>query len=352
MSRRTPNSNACSVAVWCDVLGRGAVSVSTTTSSSWAATRLLATQVVSRVRDVTGAELPLTGSCSKSSTVRDAGRGGRAGPLPGASQAAPHRSRYSRDGGRLELSFAQQRLVVPGPARPGQRGLQHPRERSDCAASSTPTRWSPPSARSSSGTRRYALASPARRGHPYQVIDPPGRVRASSGSELGLDVDDDAALESELRQAIRRETHRSFDLELVGRCCGPCLDRGRRSGSCALHQHAPHRQRRLVAGGDGPGIVGALPRARSRGRRSSWSRYRCSTPTTRPGSASGCRARCSRSNWTYWREAAGGESRRRSNCRRTGPGRRPRPTVARGCRSRCPTPMLSSGCARLPTPTG
>ena len=104
-------------------------------------------------------------------------------------------------------------------------------------------------------------------------------------------------------------------------CCGW----GRRARAAA--DAAPHRQRRLVDGRAGGGVRPRMRRG-GRGRPPRSRRCRCSMPTWRCGSAPGCRARCSRRSWPYWRTQLAGLA--AWSCRPTARGRR-----CRAARARC-----------------
>ena len=84
----------------------------------------------------------------------------------------------------------------------------------------------------------------------------------------------------------------------------------------------PHRHRRLVDGGPGPGPVARRMRRGGRAGRRGGTRCRCSTPTTRSGSGSCSAMRMTRAACCRGRSPGGGTrwpGRRRSwRCRRTG----------------------------------
>ena len=163
---RTPAEEVLA-AIWAEVLRRGAGRASTTTSSSWAATRCWPRSVISRVREAFGVELPLR-------ALFEAPDGGGAGALIDAARPAdaalPRRRRSSpgkpRDGD-LPLSFAQQRLWFLDQLEPGTRGLQHPGGAAPARRAGRARRWQRAWARSCAATRRcarvFARARTARR---------------------------------------------------------------------------------------------------------------------------------------------------------------------------------------------
>ena len=180
--------------------------------------------------------------------------------------------------------------VVPRSARAGEPALQHARRPAACTGPLDVAALERSLTRSCAATRRCGprFAEVGRRAA-CSVIAPPGpfALRARSTS-------------SGLPQAERR------------RSCGACaLARGAAalrprprpaaagarslrlgpSGARAAADHAPHRLRRLVDGRADPRAGGALRGLPRRAGPRRCRSCRSSTPTTPPGSASGCRAR-------------------------------------------------------------
>ena len=272
---------------------------------------LLAVRLVSRVRAVLGAEVPVRAVFEAPTPAGLAARLDQAGParLPLAARPRPE---------RVPLSFAQQRLWFIAPAGGPVGGLQQP---AGAAAGRGPGHRG---AGGGAGRRDRPARGAADRvpgrgdGQPYQ--------RVLGMDELGWELPVTAVAEEDLAArggaggggAVRPGRGRSR----CGRGCWRSA-RGARAGAGA----APHRDRRLVDGDAVAGPVGARTPRGGRARRRGGRRCRCSTRTTRiwqrellgdaddPGSLLSRQA-------AWWREALAG-----APAELALPADRPRPAV-------------------------
>ena len=179
--------------------------------------------------------------------------------------------------------------LVPRPAGAGQPGLQH--ARSPCGS---------PGAldvaalqQSLDGARAPArgAAHDLRRGETAsraQVIHAPAPV-AAAGDRPARAARGER--EAEARRLVREEARRR-SICSAGRCFRASLLRLAERGPCPAADDAPHRLRRLVDGRPARASWRRSTRRSATGVPRRCRSCRSSMPTTPPGSASGCRARC------------------------------------------------------------
>ena len=159
---------------------------------------------------------------------------------------------------------------------------------------------------------------PARDGRPEQVVAPALEVPLAL---LDLRALPPAEREAEAGGTSRPSAQVPFDL-----ATGPLLRSGDRAAGVTPTTCCCCRMHHIISDGWSMGVLVrelcGLYAAYAAARRRRCRRCRSSTPTTRSGSASGCRARCWRGQLAYWQRAAARTRRRCSSCRPTGPARR------------------------------
>ena len=292
-------------------------SASTTTSSTSAATRCWRRRWCRGVREAFGVELPLRAA------VRGADRGRARRRRCLRAERRPGGRRPSRGGPRRGAAAAVVRAaaaLVPRPARAGRARRTTSRWRCACAGRSTWRRWRG----ALDGGRARGTRCCARRSSRGDGRARPGDRRAGVRSTWRCATCRGLAGEERERRcggaAGEPRRRRPFDLArgplLRGRCCGWRTT----STCCCLTMHhivstagrwacwcASWRRSTRAFREGAPSPLAELP---------------SSTPTSRPGSARGCRARCWSGSSRYWRGAA----RRRRRALEL-PTDRPRPPV-------------------------
>ena len=308
----------------------------TTTSSTSAATRCSPRSVVSRVREAlrrrAAAARALRGARPWPRWPRAVERGRR--PRRAAPRAAD-RPGAAPDGGRCRSPSPRSASGSSTSSQPGSPAYNIPAAVRLRGALDVGGPGRAPSARSSAATRCCAPSSPPVDGAPVAGRSAPARRAARRVVDLAALPA--AAREAEAARAGRRGGRAGRSTSRAGPLLRARPAAPRRRDEHALLAHpAPHRLRRLVAG---------------RARRASWrpstapsrgrARRRCpscrsSTPTSPPGSATGCRARCWSAQLGYWRGALAGAP-PCSSCPPTGRAR-PRRSRRGGARIRAPCP--------------
>ena len=273
--------------------GRGAGRASTTTSSSWAATRCSRPRCVAPVREAFGVELPLR-ALFEAPTVGGLGGGASRRSARAADRLRADRRRSRRDGAAAALVRAGAALV-PRPARAGQR---RPTTCRSALRLAGPARRGRARARArrarARGTRCCAPRSPTVEGAPV-----PGDPTRRSGRAAGRRPRRRCRTPSaEARRAGgARRRRRPFDLARGPLLRARLLRARRRATTCSLLT-----MHHIVSDGWSMGVLvrelGALYAAFAAGRPSPLPRCRSSTPTTRPGSA----------RWLHGRGAASSSS--------------------------------------------
>ncbi len=273
--------------IWAEVLRLERVGV-TTTSSTSAATRCwrrrssrgCASASASTCRCARcSRRRPWPTSPRRVAAALHAGRGPAAPPLvPVAARRAP-----------LPLSFAQQRLWFLDQLEPGSPLYNIPVRAAPPGRSTSRRARAQPRRGRRAATRSCAPPSPRRTASPSRSIAPTARQLLVGGRPLRRCRRAGARRGAERLARRRRGGRSTSSAGPLLRADAACASRTT-STSLLLH-HAPHRLRRLVA-----------RRLRPRARRRSTRRFagpprrscrscRCSTPTTRSGSAAGCAAR-------------------------------------------------------------
>ena len=333
---RRPGPGApCSEELLCARVRRGARpatrSASTTTSSTSAATRCSRPGWSARIRARARRRAAARGRCS-----RRRPSAGLAARLAAAGRARRDRraARAAPGPERVPLSFAQHRLWFLAQLDGPERRLQH-------AAGAAAGRR----------RRRGRWTRAARRGRPARALRTVFPARGRRAVPAGPDPADAGTGACTVAGSRRptwprrrwpRRPRYAFDLaaELPLRASLFAAGAGEH---VLVAGAAPHRQRRLVDWRRCPATCPPPTRPGATGGRRTGSRCRCSTPTTRCGSAS-CSA-TDRPGQPARRAArllaadAGRRSRRSWRCRPTGRARRWRATAATGCRCGVPAEL-------------
>ena len=238
---------------------------------------LIATRVVARINAALGDRIGVR-DLFEAPTVAGSGGAGRVarpGRRPG--RRWPPRDRVPTD---VPLSLAQQRMWFINQFDTAVARLQHPARGPARRATSTCTRCRRPSPTSSTGTSRCAPSSRSPTSGPRQVILP------AADAVPDLDTDRASGRRTSERGSRDRVLSAGFDVTDGGAGARPAVPGRSRRRARARRRRAPHRGRRLLDGPAGPRRHDRLRRPRRRAAPRTGRRCRCSTPTTRCGSAS------------------------------------------------------------------
>ena len=309
--------------IWAEVLGRRAGRRRTTTSSTSAGIRSLAMQLLSRIRQRFGVELPLRDPLRGAHAGR-AGARDRRGAARGAGRPAPPLAPVPRGRAPLPLSFAQQRLWFLDRLSPESPLYNIPvrlRLARAARAGGARRRRSP---RSCAATRRCAPVRRRWTASPVQVIAPPWPV--------ALPLVD---LTRPRRRAARRPSWRGCaprrragrSTSPAARCCGPACCAWRRRST---RSSSPCTTSSPTAGPRGcwSRELTALYAAALAGAPSPLAELPVQYADFAVWQRAWLAGRCWRRQLAYWRERARRSSRGAASCRSTGRARRCRASAA------------------------